>query len=158
MYLVFFCSLDWVFAVLKSDFVLFFWWNSLLQYDIEEFVIPPTGCMCEVYIIYFYNLVTVADGRQGYPENAPYNAIHVGAASPSLPEAVSCRWLHCHGGAERINILGASFTRKTLCYYEWTVTEVPLCWITAPKVCLNREWSYFFLKIFNFDWEEKGVM
>ncbi|KAL0267574.1 UNVERIFIED_CONTAM: hypothetical protein PYX00_009808 [Menopon gallinae] len=30
----------------------------------------------------------VGDGRQGYAEDAPYNAIHVGAAAPVLPEAL----------------------------------------------------------------------
>lgn len=33
--------------------------------------------------------VLVGDGRLGYPEEAPYNAIHVGAAAPSLPKEVS---------------------------------------------------------------------
>ncbi|CAH0581210.1 unnamed protein product [Chrysodeixis includens] len=28
------------------------------------------------------------DGRQGHPAEAPYNAIHVGAAAPSLPQAL----------------------------------------------------------------------
>ncbi|KAJ3764038.1 Pcmt1-prov protein [Lentinula raphanica] len=28
------------------------------------------------------------DGRLGYPKNAPYNAIHVGAAAPDLPQAL----------------------------------------------------------------------
>ena len=28
------------------------------------------------------------DGRMGYPSNAPYDAIHVGAAAPSIPSAV----------------------------------------------------------------------
>lgn len=31
----------------------------------------------------------VGDGRQGFPEEAPYNAIHVGAAAPTMPQAVS---------------------------------------------------------------------
>lgn len=31
----------------------------------------------------------VGDGRQGFEENGPYNAIHVGAAAPTLPTAVS---------------------------------------------------------------------
>lgn len=31
---------------------------------------------------------TVGDGRLGYPEEGPFDAIHVGAASPSLPHAV----------------------------------------------------------------------
>lgn len=30
----------------------------------------------------------VGDGRQGVPELGPYNAIHVGAAAPKLPEAL----------------------------------------------------------------------
>ncbi|KAJ9579029.1 hypothetical protein L9F63_024864 [Diploptera punctata] len=30
----------------------------------------------------------VGDGRKGYPSDAPYNAIHVGAASPVLPQAL----------------------------------------------------------------------
>ena len=30
----------------------------------------------------------VGDGRKGYPPEAPYDAIHVGAAAPELPEAV----------------------------------------------------------------------
>lgn len=31
----------------------------------------------------------VGDGRQGYSPDGPYDAIHVGAAAPLLPEAVS---------------------------------------------------------------------
>ncbi len=30
----------------------------------------------------------VGDGREGFAPDAPYNAIHVGAAAPQLPEAV----------------------------------------------------------------------
>jgi protein-L-isoaspartate(D-aspartate) O-methyltransferase len=33
--------------------------------------------------------ILVGDGRKGYKEEAPYNAIHVGAAAPKLPEEVS---------------------------------------------------------------------
>lgn len=32
---------------------------------------------------------TVGDGRQGYPEEEPYDAIHVGAAASTVPQAVS---------------------------------------------------------------------
>jgi len=32
--------------------------------------------------------VVAGDGRLGYPEHAPYDAIHVGAAAPILPEAL----------------------------------------------------------------------
>ena len=31
----------------------------------------------------------VGDGRLGYPDSAPYDAIHVGAAAPTVPQAVS---------------------------------------------------------------------
>lgn len=31
----------------------------------------------------------MGDGRLGYPEEAPYDAIHVGAAAPVVPQAVS---------------------------------------------------------------------
>lgn len=34
-----------------------------------------------------YNYL-VGDGRLGYPDRAPYNAIHVGAAAKELPQAV----------------------------------------------------------------------
>uniref|UniRef100_A0A0B6ZZQ4 Protein-L-isoaspartate O-methyltransferase n=1 Tax=Arion vulgaris TaxID=1028688 RepID=A0A0B6ZZQ4_9EUPU len=33
-------------------------------------------------------VLVVGDGRQGYEPEAPYDAIHVGAAAPSLPEAL----------------------------------------------------------------------
>ena len=33
--------------------------------------------------------LVVGDGRQGYAQNGPYHAIHVGAAAPTLPQAVS---------------------------------------------------------------------
>jgi len=38
----------------------------------------------------FFCSFSVGDGRQGHPEDAPYNAIHVGAATTSLPNVVSC--------------------------------------------------------------------
>ncbi|EEH57176.1 uncharacterized protein MICPUCDRAFT_17313 [Micromonas pusilla CCMP1545] len=33
-------------------------------------------------------ILATADGRNGWPGRAPYDAIHVGAASPSIPEAL----------------------------------------------------------------------
>lgn len=33
--------------------------------------------------------VSVGDGRMGHSEEAPYDAIHVGAAAPVVPQAVS---------------------------------------------------------------------
>ena len=35
--------------------------------------------------------MVVGDGRKGHPEMAPYDAIHVGAAAPEIPQAVSGR-------------------------------------------------------------------
>ena len=32
--------------------------------------------------------MVVGDGRLGYPAHGPYNAIHVGAAAPEIPQAV----------------------------------------------------------------------
>ena len=34
------------------------------------------------------NFVTDGDGRKGYASEAPYNAIHVGAAGAEVPKAV----------------------------------------------------------------------
>lgn len=38
--------------------------------------------------------ILVGDGRLGYPEEAPYDAIHVGAAAATIPKAVSTSDLH----------------------------------------------------------------
>lgn len=37
----------------------------------------------------YWKLFSAGDGRLGYEECAPYNAIHVGAAAATLPQAVS---------------------------------------------------------------------
>ena len=34
------------------------------------------------------NYIIAGDGRLGWPNEAPYDAIHVGAASPELPKHV----------------------------------------------------------------------
>lgn len=34
-------------------------------------------------------MFSVGDGRLGFPADAPYKAIHVGAAAPTMPQAVS---------------------------------------------------------------------
>lgn len=34
-------------------------------------------------------VMVTGDGRKGYEPEAPYDAIHVGAAAPTLPQAVS---------------------------------------------------------------------
>ena len=38
---------------------------------------------------------TEGDGRLGYPKLAPYDAIHVGAAAPTVPQPVSEQSLAC---------------------------------------------------------------
>lgn len=44
-----------------------------------------------IYIKYksYIICILVGDGRKGYSQDGPYNAIHVGAAAPSLPQSVS---------------------------------------------------------------------
>ena len=39
--------------------------------------------------------LVVGDGRQGHAQNGPYHAIHVGAAAPTLPQAVSLKYGFC---------------------------------------------------------------
>lgn len=39
------------------------------------------------------HMSTVGDGRLGYPDGGPYDAIHVGAAAPTVPKAVRTRLL-----------------------------------------------------------------
>lgn len=39
-------------------------------------------------IFLFTFVYLVGDGRMGHPEEAPYDAIHVGAAAPVVPQAV----------------------------------------------------------------------
>lgn len=42
----------------------------------------------EFYNENIYYIFLEGDGRQGYPRFAPYNAIHVGAASPEKPHTL----------------------------------------------------------------------
>lgn len=39
-----------------------------------------------IFSFLFGNLFIWADGRLGWPEFAPYDAIHVGAAAPEIPQ------------------------------------------------------------------------
>lgn len=41
------------------------------------------------FLKHIYFVLLVGDGRMGYAEEAPYDAIHVGAAAPVVPQAVS---------------------------------------------------------------------
>lgn len=38
----------------------------------------------------------MGDGRLGFPEGAPYDAIHVGAAAPTIPKAVRTHMAYFH--------------------------------------------------------------
>ena len=38
--------------------------------------------------------MVTGDGRLGYEPEAPYDAIHVGAAAPTLPQHVSCNSMY----------------------------------------------------------------
>ncbi len=44
--------------------------------------------MTTCFVICLFFSLAVGDGRLGYPDEAPYDAIHVGAAAPTLPKAV----------------------------------------------------------------------
>ena len=47
--------------------------------------------MLIVFIATNFHVISVGDGRLGYPPLAPYDAIHVGAAAPyGVPDAVRC--------------------------------------------------------------------
>ena len=51
---------------------------------------PNQGLIKETYrFCQCFSSIAVGDGRQGYACEAPYDAIHVGAAAPSLPMPVS---------------------------------------------------------------------
>lgn len=44
---------------------------------------------CTIVFLIKMNVISEGDGRKGYPPGAPFDAIHVGAAAPVLPEDVS---------------------------------------------------------------------
>jgi len=43
-------------------------------------VLPSLCCV--------FKIIKETDGRLGYPDGAPYDAIHVGAAAPTVPKAL----------------------------------------------------------------------
>lgn len=47
------------------------------------------GCIYSTEQTEITMCVSVGDGRMGHSEEAPYDAIHVGAAAPTVPQAVS---------------------------------------------------------------------
>ena len=44
---------------------------------------------CSLHNVYVFCSSLVGDGRLGYSGAAPYDAIHVGAAAETVPQAVS---------------------------------------------------------------------
>ena len=69
----------------------------------------------------------VGDGRQGYPEEAPYDAIHVGAAAATVPKEVRvivldvcCCGLPASGAAKKLIIREALEAASSVCLiWSW---------------------------------------
>ena len=57
------------------------------RHEVENPTIYNISINCVINVVLFLHVV--GDGRLGYPDLAPYDAIHVGAAPPTLPPAVS---------------------------------------------------------------------
>ena len=51
-------------------------------------LVIPFVLLCKISGCYFTNVFVCTDGRLGWPEFAPYDAIHVGAAAPEIPQAL----------------------------------------------------------------------
>lgn len=64
------------------------------SFDVYGQVYPPAYASAQHTILLVQSAITcfidstfvVADGRLGWPEFAPYDAIHVGAAAPEIPQ------------------------------------------------------------------------
>lgn len=57
-------------------------YDGLVKMSIENIIQDGKGSLIDSGTI----ILLAGDGRKGYPEEGPYNAIHVGAAAPRLPE------------------------------------------------------------------------
>eukprot|EP00249_Psilotum_nudum_P012549 c23848_g1_i7 orf=679-1200(-) len=57
---------------------------QLVDKSIESIKCGPAAHLLESGIL----SINVADGKQGYPQAGPYDAIHVGAAAADLPKAL----------------------------------------------------------------------
>ena len=71
--------------------------------------------------------LVVGDGRQGYAADGPYHAIHVGAAAPHLPNAVS-NLTQC--GCLRNCLISRNFCAICFCcslWSNWHLEEDLLC-------------------------------
>ena len=88
--------------------------------------------------------MVVGDGRLGYPAHGPYNAIHVGAAAPEIPQAVGV------GEGLKPKIIPFAYSRMS--FLSLQVFVVDICNITIstdlsldefvkPNVkCKNHLW------------------
>lgn len=87
--------------------------------------------------------LAVGDGRMGYAEEAPYDAIHVGAAAPVVPQAVSlyvlcvcfCNILAVENALHTsiCKILGSLHSWE----YQWAVWYYCMVW----GFCLCYNWA-----------------
>ena len=64
-------------------------------YIFPLFVYVHVSCMymCRVCMCMCVCFTIAGDGRLGYPDDAPYDAIHVGAAAATIPQPVSGLYL-----------------------------------------------------------------
>lgn len=83
-----------------------------------------------------------ADGRQGWPELAPYNAIHVGAAAESIPQALVDQ---LKAGGRMVIPVGDTLQDLKVVdkkadgtVNEWTVTAVRYVPLTSRAAQLRR--------------------
>lgn len=66
--------------------LLYFFFECHMYYFLHDNIIK---------IIYNHNYVyIVGDGRLGYPDRGPYDAIHVGAAAKEMPRAVRKKFFY----------------------------------------------------------------
>ena len=70
--------------------------------------------------------LVVGDGRQGYEKFAPYDAIHVGAAAPEIPKAVSELAMDCALIAT-VSVLALHFNSGAV--QQCLVLNIELNWI-----------------------------